>query len=109
MLCGAGLGGSFSLIMVIALDHLPDPRRAGTLSALMQGFGFMLAATGPWVAARLHHLSGDFAAAWQWQLGGLALMSLLVLRLDPRGYAKVMRLPTPAPAASGTAQSKTPA
>ena len=34
MLCGAGLGGSFSLIMVIALDHLPDPRRAGTLSAL---------------------------------------------------------------------------
>ena len=37
MLCGAGLGGSFSLIMVIALDHLPDPRRAGTLSALMQG------------------------------------------------------------------------
>ncbi|MFB0774198.1 cyanate transporter [Aeromonas salmonicida] len=109
MLCGAGLGGSFSLIMVIALDHLPDPRRAGTLSALMQGFGFMLAATGPWVAARLHHLSGDFAAAWQWQLGGLVLMSLLVLRLDPRGYAKVMRLPTPAPATSGTAQSKTPA
>lgn len=92
MLCGAGLGGSFSLIMVIALDHLPDPRRAGTLSALMQGFGFMLAATGPWVAARLHHLSGDFATAWQWQLGGLVLMSLLVLRLDPRHYPRVMRL-----------------
>jgi CP family cyanate transporter-like MFS transporter len=97
MLCGAGLGGSFSLIMVIALDHLPDPRRAGTLSALMQGFGFMLAATGPWVAARLHHLSGDFAAAWQWQLGGLVLMSLLVLRLDPRHYPRVMRLAKPVP------------
>ena len=93
MLCGAGLGGSFSLIMVIALDHLPDPRRAGALSALMQGFGFMLAATGPWVAARLYHASGDFAAAWQWQLGGLVLMSLLVLRLDPRHYARVMRHP----------------
>ncbi|ATM00460.1 MFS transporter [Aeromonas sp. CA23] len=98
MLCGAGLGGSFSLIMVIALDHLPDPRRAGTLSALMQGFGFMLASTGPWVAARLHHLSGDFAAAWQWQLGGLVLMSLLVLRLDPRGYPSAMKLATPSPA-----------
>ncbi|MGL6508513.1 MFS transporter [Aeromonas hydrophila] len=98
MLCGAGLGGSFSLIMVIALDHLPDPRRAGTLSALMQGFGFMLAATGPWVAARLHHLSGDFAAAWQWQLAGLALMSLLVLRLDPRRYPSAMKLATPSPA-----------
>ncbi len=116
MLCGAGLGGSFSLIMVIALDHLPDPRRAGTLSALMQGFGFMLAATGPWVAARLYHLFGDFAAAWQWQLGGLLLMSLLVLRLDPRHYPRVMGLPTaseptisaPLPA-SATAQSNTPA
>ncbi|MGY3932793.1 cyanate transport protein CynX [Aeromonas encheleia] len=106
MLCGAGLGGSFSLIMVIALDHLPDPRRAGALSALMQGFGFMLAATGPWVAARLYHASGDFAAAWQWQLGGLVLMSLLVLRLDPRHYARVMRQPAPAPL---PAQSNTPA
>ncbi|WP_447778766.1 cyanate transporter [Aeromonas veronii] len=116
MLCGAGLGGSFSLIMVIALDHLPDPRRAGTLSALMQGFGFMLAATGPWVAAHLYHLSGDFAAAWQWQLGGLLLMSLLVLRLDPRHYLRVMGLPTaseptlsaPLPT-SAAAQSNTPA
>ena len=110
MLCGAGLGGSFSLIMVIALDHLPDPRRAGTLSALMQGFGFMLAATGPWVAARLHHLSGDFASAWQWQLGGLVLMSLLVLRLNPLHYPRVMRLPVAGKTATPlSAQSNTPA
>ncbi|KAE9623156.1 cyanate transporter [Aeromonas veronii] len=116
MLCGAGLGGSFSLIMVIALDHLPDPRRAGTLSALMQGFGFMLAATGPWVAARLYHYMGDFAAAWQWQLGGLLLMSLLVVRLDPRHHPRVMGLTTasePTLSASlpacAAAQSNTPA
>ncbi len=110
LLCGAGLGGSFSLIMVIALDHLPDPRRAGSLSALMQGFGFILAATGPWVAARLHHLSGDFASAWQWQLGEVALMSLLVLRLDPRHYARVMRQPAaPVSQRGQTAQSNTPA
>ncbi|MGY3886498.1 cyanate transporter [Aeromonas aquatica] len=110
MLCGAGLGGSFSLIMVIALDHLPDPRRAGTLSALMQGFGFMLAATGPWVAARLHHLSGDFASAWQWQLGGLALMSLLVLRLNPLHYPSAMRLPVAGKTATPlSAKSNTPA
>ena len=75
--------------------------------SLTRRMAFSRSATGPWVAARLHHLSGDFAAAWQWQLGGLVLMSLLVLRLDPRGYAKVMRLP--ASAASSQAQSNTPA
>ena len=46
------------------------------------------------IAARLYHYMGDFAAAWQWQLGGLLLMSLLVLRLDPRHYPRVMGLPT---------------
>ncbi|MOA28805.1 putative cyanate transporter [compost metagenome] len=95
--------------MVIALDHLPDPRRAGSLSALMQGFGFILAATGPWVAARLHHLSGDFASAWQWQLGGLVLMSLMVLRLDPCHYARVMGQPAPLSQRGQRAQSDTPA
>ena len=34
---------------------------------------------------------------------------LLVLRLDPRGYAKVMRLPAPAAMGSSTAQRNTPA
>ncbi|PJG59275.1 cyanate transporter [Aeromonas cavernicola] len=106
MFCGAGLGGSFALVMVIALDHHPDPHRAGTLNALMQGVGFMLAATGPWVAARLYHLSGDFSAAWQWQLGGLLLMSLLVVRLDPRHYPSAMGLPA---VMSAAAQRNTPA
>lgn len=106
LLCGAGLGGSFSLIMVIALDHLPDPRRAGSLSALMQGVGFMVAATGPWVAAHLHHVSGDFASAWQWQLGGLALMNLLVLRLNPSHYPSAMGLPAAHETAASLAGKK---
>ncbi|MNE69749.1 putative cyanate transporter [compost metagenome] len=80
----------------------------------MQGFGFILAATGPWVAAHLHHLSGDFASAWQWQLGGLMLMSLLVLRLNPRHYARVMGArgmgqPAPLTQRAQTVQSDTPA
>ncbi|MFE8730981.1 MFS transporter, partial [Aeromonas hydrophila] len=64
----------------------------------------------------LYHLFGDFAAAWQWQLGDLLLMSLLVLRLDPRHYPRVMWLPTtseptisaPLPTSSA-AQNNTPA
>jgi CP family cyanate transporter-like MFS transporter len=37
MLVGAGLGGSFALSMIVALDHLENPADAGALSALMQG------------------------------------------------------------------------
>ena len=36
---GLGLGGCFSLFMLVALDHLPSPTQAGALNALMQGGG----------------------------------------------------------------------
>ena len=72
----------------MAADRSGMPRRTGRAAALVfapvLSTTFMVAATGPWVAARLHNLSGDFATAWQWQLGALMLMSLLVLRLDPQ-------------------------
>ena len=34
-----GLGGYFSLFMLVPLDHLPSPTQAGALNALMQGGG----------------------------------------------------------------------
>ncbi len=46
---GFGLGGAFSLCMVLALDHLPDPAQAGALAGFMQGVGFMIAALAPFV------------------------------------------------------------
>lgn len=58
MLLGAGLGGCFSLSMIVALDHLPDPAEAGTLSALMQGGGFLMTAPPPWLVAVLHEATG---------------------------------------------------
>lgn len=44
ILCGAGLGGAFSLTIVTALEHLPAVKSAGALTALMQGGGFLIAA-----------------------------------------------------------------
>ena len=96
--------GSFSLIMVVR-SITAGPRRAGALCA--PGMRGRLHGGGhrPWVAARLHNLSGDFATAWQWQLGALMLMSLLVLRLDPattqarcaclEAQAETMAMPAP--------------
>ncbi|CEJ12236.1 putative transporter YycB [bacterium YEK0313] len=92
VLAGIGLGGSFALAMVVALDHLDDAAGAGALSALMQGGGFLIAAVPPWIVAVLHDLTGGFAAGWLLHLGCAALVGVLALRLSPRGYAAAMRM-----------------
>jgi CP family cyanate transporter-like MFS transporter len=89
-LCGAGLGGSFALAIVTALDHLPRPEQAGALAALMQGGGFLIAALGPYAMALLHDWTGGFAAGWVLHLGCVLATALLYLRFDPRHYPAAM-------------------
>jgi CP family cyanate transporter-like MFS transporter len=91
-ICGAGLGGSFSLALVTALDHLPRPEQAGALAALMQGGGFLIAALAPLATALLHGWTGGFAAGWMLHLGFVAITGALYLRLDPARYAEAMDL-----------------
>lgn len=101
-LTGAGLGGCFALSMVVALDHLADPAQATALSAVMQGGGFLLAATPPMIVSALHDLTGSFAAGWKWHLGSILIAAALTARLAPRGYAAAMPL---APAATNADRS----
>ena len=91
-LCGAGLGGSFALAIVTALDHLPRPEQAGALAALMQGGGFLIAAIGPYALALLHDWTGGFAAGWLLHLGCVLVTALLYLRFDPQSYPEAMPL-----------------
>jgi CP family cyanate transporter-like MFS transporter len=91
VLLGAGLGGCFALTLVVALDHLPEPNAAGALAALMQGGGFLIAATAPWVVAVLHDATGGFPAGWLLHLGTVMLVAVLTTRLAPAGYARAMR------------------
>jgi len=99
MLLGAGLGGSFSLTMIVALEHLPEPAEAGALSALMQGGGFLIAAIPPWIVAVLHDLTGRFHAGWILHLACISAVTVLTFRLAPRSYEPAMRLPRPEPVA----------
>ena len=87
---GLGLGGCFSLFMLVAMDHLPNPMQAGALNALMQGGGFILAALAPLVMAQLHQLSGNWASGWLYQASIAAVVLLLVMRFNPKHYARVM-------------------
>ena len=91
-ICGAGLGGSFSLALVTALDHLPRPEQAGALAALMQGGGFLIAALAPLATALLHGWTGGFAGGWLLHLGFVAITVALYLRLDPARYAEAIDL-----------------
>lgn len=89
-LLGAGLGGSFALMLVVALVHHPDPVRAGALAALMQGGGFLIAAIPPWIVALLHGVTGGFAAGWLMHMAFVATVSLLVVRLSPASYGRAL-------------------
>lgn len=90
ILLGMGLGGCFSLFMLVALDHLPSPTQAGALSSLMQGGGFILAALAPLIMAQLHELSGSWTSGWLYQATVAALVLVLVMRFNPRHYARVL-------------------
>ena len=96
-ICGLGLAGSFALGLVTALDHLPKPAEAGTLSALMQGGGFLISATPPLILAQLHAATGSFTPGWIMHLAWIAVAALLIARFDPADYARAMgRDPSPA-------------
>jgi CP family cyanate transporter-like MFS transporter len=81
--------------MIVALDHLPDPAEAGTLSALMQGGGFLITALPPWIVAVMHDLTGSFVAGWLLHLASVAVVAVLYWRVTPASYDGAMSLPAP--------------
>ena len=97
ILLGAGLGGGFAFSMIVALDHLPDPVGAGTLSALMQGGGLRITALPPWIVAVLHGATGSFAAGWLLHLASTVPVAVLYWQVTPASYAeRRANLPEPA-------------
>jgi CP family cyanate transporter-like MFS transporter len=90
ILCGAGLGGAFSLTIVTALDHLPAAKSAGALTALMQGGGFLIAAAFPLMFAQLLQWSGDFGYGWVMHLVMVLMTMVICISFNPKRYAQVM-------------------
>jgi CP family cyanate transporter-like MFS transporter len=87
-LLGLGIGGLFPMSLIVSLDHLDNPQRAGGLTAFVQGIGYLIAGLSPLIAGLIRDQLGSFEWAW-WSLTGvMALMIVMVLRFDPRHYAK---------------------
>jgi CP family cyanate transporter-like MFS transporter len=87
-IAGAGLGGTFSLTLVTAMDHSTDHRVAGKLVAFTQGVGFIVAAIAPVVAGLVRGWSGGFGAAWVMLAVCIAAMMALTLLFSPRSYGR---------------------
>ena len=94
VMLGCGLGGCFALLLIVALDHLPDPAQAGALSALMQGGGFLIAAAPAWLVAVVHDVTGSYGAGWMGHSAAVLIVAMLTLRFSPKQYARAMRAPT---------------
>jgi MFS transporter, CP family, cyanate transporter len=89
-LAGAGLGGFFSLSLILSLDHLSQAQAAGALTAFVQGVGFMIAATAPWLLGVWMDLGGSFVSGW-WIHSGVACSMLFLSRIfEPDGYHQAM-------------------
>lgn len=85
-IAGAGLGGAFPLALVLALDHLAQPQTAARLVAFMQGIGFIIAGSMPFIAGQLQRVTHDFTSVWLLQATVTLLLMMLNLRFHPRSY-----------------------
>lgn len=90
-LLGLGIGGLFPMSLILSLDHLDNPRRAGGLTAFVQGIGYLIAGLSPLIAGMIRDQLGSFEWAW-WSLTAvIGVMLLIVTRFNPKHYARHIR------------------
>ncbi|KGS11062.1 MFS transporter, partial [Pseudomonas coronafaciens] len=90
-LLGLGIGGLFPMSLIVSMDHLDDPQQAGSLTAFVQGIGYLIASLSPLFAGLIRDLTGSFAGAWWSLMAVVAIMLLMVARLNPRHYHRYLR------------------
>lgn len=89
-LIGYGLGACFALCLTLTLEHLREPRAAGSLAAFVQGVGFIITGIIPYITGWLRDISGSFQASWVLLAVTVVLMLAVSLRFAPAGYARAM-------------------
>lgn len=87
-LLGIGIGGLFPLSLIVAMDHMDAPRRAGQLTAFVQGVGYLIAALSPLIAGFIKDVSSSFTEAWLLLAVVSAGMTFMVRRFRPADYPR---------------------
>lgn len=63
VLLGLAMGGAFSTAIMLIVLRSPDAATAADLSGMAQGFGYTLAAAGPFLVGTLRDITGDWSGA----------------------------------------------
>jgi CP family cyanate transporter-like MFS transporter len=83
LLAGLGIGALFPLSLIVSMDHAENAGEAGVIVGFVQGGGYVLAATLPFVAGLLRQYLSDLTPAW-WLMALLCVvMAAIAARLRP--------------------------
>jgi len=90
---GLGQGATLSLALLMIVLRAADDHTAARLSSMAQGFGYLIAATGPLVMGLLHAATGSWDVALVWLI---ALCAVELLSGLAAGRARTVRAHDPA-------------
>lgn len=86
-LLGIGIGGLFPMSLIVAMDHIDNPMRAGGLAAFVQGIGYLIAGLSPLLAGLARDHLDSFDLAWLVLAGAMFLLISLAIRFNPKHYS----------------------
>ncbi|MDD0976533.1 MFS transporter [Pseudomonas fontis] len=83
LLLGLGIGALFPLSLIVTIDHAVDAPSAGALLGFVQGGGYLIASTMPYIAGVIRDHSSSLAQAWVCMGAGVLVLLVLALYLRP--------------------------
>ncbi|MGK5046857.1 MFS transporter [Janthinobacterium sp. GB4P2] len=83
ILLGCGIGALFPLSLIVSMDHVHDPASAGALLGFVQGGGYIIASSMPFIAGLIRQHSSSLAQAWMVMAGGVVVLLLIAVRFAP--------------------------
>ncbi|MEK1942294.1 MAG: MFS transporter [Pseudomonas sp.] len=89
LLLGLGIGALFPLSLIVTLDHVDNPARAGELASFVQGGGYIIASVMPLLAGILRDQFADLSQAWLVMAVGVVGLIALSWRFSPASYGRI--------------------
>ena len=86
ILLGCGIGALFPLSLIVSMDHVTEPAGAGALLGFVQGGGYIIASSMPFIAGLIRQHSSSLAQAWMVMAGGVVVLLLIAVRFAPGAH-----------------------